>query len=212
MQVAKMEVSKTIEVKGGKNYREVVGTVEYTTPILSDIIPFVASAEIDEDAMKEAAKAKDFDGLPIYKDPKANWVFGAIVAAVKAGARNKLAPGSIELKSAENPIPTDWEGFTDSATGRGPSAALAILRDCKAAWAGYVAKLGKTEKTSAMLIMYFTNRTALAAQPAEARDKMLKYVEEFAVSLSEEDADKYTKPIEAVMGACTEGNEAGDDF
>lgn len=211
MQVAKMDVSKTVTVKGGKNFREVIGAVEYTVPVLADIIPFVATAEVDEDAMKEAAKDKDNDGLPIYKDAKANWVFNAIVAAVKAGARNKLAPGSIELKSGDNPIPTDWDGFTADGT-RGPSAALAILRDCKAAWVTYVAKLGKSEKASQTLLTYFTNRVALAGQPDEVRGKMLKYVEEFAVGLSEEDAERFTKPIEAVMSACTEAATTGEDF
>ncbi|EDO29123.1 predicted protein [Nematostella vectensis] len=196
-----MEVSKTIEVKGGKNYREKVGEVEVTTPTLEDIAQMVVGAKVKE---------KDEEGLPVYETEEANWIFGAMVAAIKAGARNKLQPGSVELKG-DTPIPTDWAGIV--ATGeRGGAAALAIHKECKQAWATYVAKLGKSENTAATLVLYFNNKQALMAQPAENRQKMAKYVEEFAMGLSEEDQDRFTKPITSVLETCNEGIAAGNDF
>lgn len=212
MQVFKMDVSKTIAVKGGKNYREKVGDVEVTTPTLEDIAGIVATAKIDSEAMaKEKKDNPDYDGLPIYTDPKADWIFGAIVAMVKANARNKLQPGSVELKSAENPIPTDWDGILATGT-RGPNAALAILREVKALWAEFVAKLGKTEATTAMLILYFNNKQALLAQPLENRQKMLGYITDFVGTLSEDDAEKYQRPLDAIIAACNEGIATGNDF
>lgn len=217
MQVFPMEVSKTVAVKGGKNYREKVGTVEVTVPILKDIISIVAEAEIDTEAMdtarKEAIKAKEvFDELPIYKDGRADWVFGAMLAAVKAGARNKLQAGSVELKSSDTPIPLDWDGIIASGEGRGGAAAFALLKEVKALWATFVGKLGKSEATSQVLITYFNNKQALLSQSDENRAKMLKYVEDFAGELSEEDAEKYQKPLDAVLSACAEGIAAGSDF
>lgn len=196
----KMEVSKTVK-EGNKNVRQKVGDVEVTTPTLDDIKTIVVEAKIKE---------MDKEGLPVYEDARADWIFGAMMATVKAGARNKLLPGSIDLKP-DTSIPTDWDGII--ATGeRGGGAALAILRDCRAAWAEYVAKLGKSESTQATLIMYFNNRVALVAQPEANRAKMADYVEKFALSLSEEDQEKYTRPIENVISACTDGVAAGDDF
>ena len=212
MQVLKMEVAKTVEVKNGKNYRETVGAVDVTVPTLEDIAGIVATAKVDTEAMEKAKKEdKEFDGLPIYTDARADWIFGAMLAAVKAGARNKLQAGSIELKSADTPIPTDWDGIV--ATGeRGGAAAFAILKEVKQAWANFVAKLGKSEATSTTLIMYFNSRQALLTQSPANRAKMLKYVEDFATELSEADAEKFTKPVDAVIAACNEGLVSGDDF
>lgn len=205
MQSFNMEVSKTVNKK-----RTAVGSVVVTTPLLADILPFVAAAAIDTKATEEAAKEKDFDGLPIYVSDEANWVFGAMLAAVKAGARNKLVSGTATLKDGLS-IPTDWKELCAEGIRSG-AAALENLRAVKASFAAYVATLGKTEGTTQTIINLFNNKTALMTQTEAMRTKMAKYVEDYAATLNEADMERFTKPIDSVLEVCATTVQVGDDF
>lgn len=205
MQVFKMEVSKTVNKK-----RTGVGDIVVTTPLLADILPFVAASAVDVKAMEEASKDKDFDGLPIYVSDEANWVFGAMLAAVKAGARNKLVSGTATLKDGLS-IPTDWPSLVAEGIRSG-AAALENLRAVKTSFAAYVATLGKTESTAQTIVSLFNNKTALMTQTEAMRTKMAKYVEDYAATLNEADMERFTKPIDSILEVCATSVQVGDDF
>lgn len=220
----KIEVSKTVKkgekLKDGKiaqnNEREKVGEVFALTPLMDEIRKHSAAAEqavavddkgqpiVDKDG--KPVLATDDRGLPVYNTEEANWIFSAVVAAVQMQARNKLVSGTATLKDGST-IAEDWAGLVAEG-GSGNGAALAALRDCKNAFNAYVATLGKSEATAKMLIVYFANREALDVQSASTKARMAEYVETFAATLSEQDMERFEKPIQRVLETCANVTEA----
>lgn len=198
MQNVIIEVSKTEKV-AGKNQRTKVGEVAITVPVLDDMLPVLAGAKITGQE----------DGLPVYDDDRANYIQSAVLAYVKAGARNKLIPGTATLKDGLS-IPTDWEGLTAEGERGGNGAALKLYAEAKAHFADYVATLGKNEKTSNLLISLFGNKTALALQPAATKAKVKAYIEGFADYLDPEALERMQRPIESVLETCDSGSDELD--
>ena len=170
------------------------GEVTVTVPVLEDIIPFMAAKITGEE-----------EGVPLYDSPEANFVMGALMAYVKAAARNKLESGTANVKEGLT-IPTNWAEFTAEGTRSGGEA-LAVIREVKASFAEWIAKQGKSDAVVATLTTLFNNRAALQLQGQGNKDKVKGYVEAYFESLSEELAERYIKPIQAVLDSC----EAVDD-
>ena len=192
-----MVVSETVN-----KVRKEVGKVEATVPLLDEVTAVVATAKISE-TDKES-------GLPVYDTDEANFVFNSVLAAVKAMVRNRLVPKSIKLKDGAI-IPSNWAELCAEASPSG--AALANFRDCKNAFSAYVATLGKSEATANRIVLFFGNKEALATQTMDTKAKFLVYVEQFAETLKEEDAERYLSTLEKVMAtATTETAEPGDDM
>ena len=197
MQKFTMVVSETVN-----KVRKEIGSVDATVPTLDEITAVVATAKV-ADTDKET-------GLPVYDTDEANFVFGAIFAAVKAMVRNRLVPKSIKLKDGAI-IPSNWAELCAEASPSG--AALANFRDCKNAFAAYVATLGKSEATANRIVLFFSNKDALATQIADTKAKFLVYVEGFAESLNEADGERYLSTLEKVMATATSATvEPGDDM
>lgn len=196
MQAIQMDVSKKVNGKFAKQ-----GEVTITVPTLADVIAFVTSPIKKDEKGTEIVE----DGLPVYEDDKANWVQSAILAAVKAQARNKLVSGTATLKDG-NTIPTDWEGLLAEGV-RGGGEALAIAREAKNLFAEWMAKQGKSEAATNAVVGLFSNRQALALQSATNKGKVKAYVESFAESLEEAALERITKPVEAVLAACEDTAE-----
>lgn len=196
MQVIQMDVSKKVNGKFAKQ-----GEVAITVPVLADVLAFVASPIKKDDKGAEIVE----DGLPVYEDDKANWLQSAMLAAIKAQARNKLVSGTATLKDG-NTIPTDWEGILAEGV-RGGGEALAIAREAKAAFQEWMAKQGKSEAATNAVCGLFANRQALQLQSATNKGKVKAYVESFAESLSEEALERISKPVEAVLAACEDTAE-----
>lgn len=166
------------------------GEVVITVPTLEDILTFAAAKVTGEE-----------DGLPVYDKEEANWLQAAMLSYVKANARNKLISGTAQVKEGLK-IPTNWEELCAEGERGGNGAALAALRDSKAAFAAWVATQGKSESASNTLITLFGNKAALSLQSAANKEKMKGYIESFAEALSEADLERYTRPIEALVAAC----------
>lgn len=197
MQKFTMIVSETVN-----KVRKEVGKVEATVPLIDDVIAAIATAKVSE-MDKES-------GLPVYDTDAANFVFGAVLASVKAMVRNRLIPKSIKLKDGAI-IPSNWEELCAEASPSG--AALANFRDCKNAFTAYVATLGKSEATANKIVVFFSNKDALATQLPDTKAKFLVYVESFAETLGEADAERFLSTLEKVMATATsETVEAGDDM
>ena len=200
----KMPVSVT-EGTGDNRKRKEIGAVEVFTPEMSEILQIAAAA-------KETSK-DETDGLPVFDSQEANWQFGAVYNAVKMAARNKLENKSIKLKEGLT-IAETMAALTEEGQRGGGGEGLAILREVKASFAEWVASLGKSEATSQYIITMFTNRAALATQIKSVKEKMSKYVEEFAATLTDEQIDRFTRPLEAIAAACSTPStaEEAQDF
>jgi hypothetical protein len=213
MQALKLTIRETINAGKANAERKKIGDVEIFVPTKDEVLPVIAGAVIAQaeddngkkliDSNGKPVPASDEDGYPIYEDAKANWLFGAIITAVKAQARSRLQKGTVTLKDGLK-IATTLEELA-TAAGRDGGAALAAMRDCREEFAKWTATTGKSAATQETLAKLFKNREALSTQNAVIKGKMKDYVEQFSVALSESDAEKlerFTRTIEAVLEAC----------
>jgi hypothetical protein len=201
MQKITMEVNKKNPANAGKY--EKVGEVTIFVPMLHEVFPDVKQAKDSEG--KELVE----DGLPVYEDEKHNYIQGAILAAVKAQARNKLKPSTATLKDGQK-IAEDWEALTAEGERGNNGAALAIMHECKKAFASYVASLNKSAAAQQTLNLLFGNKQALALQSSDTKGKIAGYVTSFAETLNEEQLAKYERYITGVLSACEETESADD--
>lgn len=193
MQNIIVPISKT---ENGK--RNKIGEQAVTIPLISDFVSQLVAAK-----PKEGEDGKDDDGLPVYDNDVANWVMSAVVAAAKAAARNKLVPGTADLRPGVK-IATTWEEFCAESDRGGNGAALQLLRDLKDLFSKWVATLGKNEATQNVLISLFSNRTALKVATGDTKAKIKKYVEDFSATLSTEDLERFERPLTVIMETCDE--------
>ena len=129
MQSYKMEVSKK---ENGAYVRQ--GEIEVYYPLLNEL------------GLSVEAEKNDEEGFPIYTDEKVQYVFDAVLAAVKAQARNKLVSGTATLKPGLS-IASTVEELLESGGNKGD--ALAAVREFLAAFKAWLPKTGKSEKVQA---------------------------------------------------------------
>lgn len=195
-------VSKKIAVVGGGNEYSEVGKIALPIPTLE---AFGITAEV-------RARTEDDgedDGLPLYKDDKMDWLFGAVVAQTKMQARNKLVAGTAELKDG-NKIATNFEELTAESERRGNAEALKLAKEMRTAFASYVGTLGKTAATQAVLIGLFGNKQALSLQADDKKEKFKTYLTGFAETLAEPDLVRYEKGLKSIEEAAAAGASATD--
>lgn len=163
------------------NTNEKVGEVIIHVPLLE---AFGISAEIE--------KVQE-DGLPSYKDDKHDFLFGSVVAAIKAKARNALVSGTADLKPGLSIATNFDELFADGGRQSGAEA-LAIVRDIKAKMAFWLASVEKKSKgTQDFINGLFASRQALSLQSEVNRTKMAEYIERFSEWLASEDVELLEK-------------------
>ncbi len=199
-QTVSMEISKSGEKKGDKRVK--VGDFNIFVPVLKDIAAIVAGAEVKKD---EKGNEVYEDGIPVYADEKSDLIQSAILSQVKAQARNKLNPGTVTLKTDQK-IPESWEELCAEGT-RGPGAGLKLLQDFRKAFSEWLAKQGLSDAAQAALLAFVSNRSALALQTAATKAKVKARLESFAESLSEEDLEKFFKPLDTATSACNESED-----
>ena len=174
---------------------EKIGEQTIHCPTLLDVLPFITSP-VKKD--EKGAEVYD-DGLPVFEDDKANWLQGAILAAVKAQARNKMVPGTATLKDGSK-IATNWEELI--AEGVRDGSGLKLMHEFKKAFAEWVAKLGLSDATANTLIALVGNKTGLQLQQQSTKDKVAARLAAFAESLEIADAERFMRPMESAMKAC----------
>lgn len=153
-----------------------VGEQTIHVPLLADIIAYVTSPIKKDDKGAEVIE----DGIPVYEADQANWVQGAILAAVKAQARNKMKSGTAELKDGQK-IATNWEELC--AEGVRDGSGLALAREFKQAFADWIKAQGLSEAASNMLVTLVSNKAALLLQTQATKEKVRARLEAFAESL-----------------------------
>ena len=161
----KLEVSKTVEKAGGVKVREKVGEVSVYSPTLSDF--GLAVEPVSQDAAT---------GELTYADPASQWLYGALLGAVKANARNKMQTGSTDLKANNKFASTLEELITPAETG---SVVLAERRGLIDMFKGYLGELAKPDNVKKLLLNFLEKPDTLALQPAEQRGKIKAYFDTF---------------------------------
>lgn len=172
-----------------------VGEQTIHCPTLADIIQFVTSPVKKDEKGNEVSE----DGLPVYESDEANWVQGAMLAQVKAQARNKMHSGTAQLKDGQK-IPETWAELT--AEGVRDGSGLALAREFKEAFKEWVSKQGFSEAAGNALVALVSNKAAIMLQPEGIKQKVATRLGEFAESLSPDVLDKFMRPLEAANEAC----------
>ena len=161
----KLEVSKTVEKAGGVKVREKVGEVSVYSPTLADF--GMAVEPVSQDAQT---------GELTYAEPASQWLYNALLGAVKANARNKMQTGSTDLKANNKFASTLEELITPAETG---SVVLAERRGLIDMFKGYLGELAKPENVKKLLLNFLEKPDTLALQPAEQRAKIKAYFDTF---------------------------------
>lgn len=195
-----IDVSKK---ENGKHNK--IGTMDIHVPTLRDVVPFITS-EIKKD--EKGAEVFE-DGLPVYEADEANWLQAAILASVKAQARNKMTPGTATLKDGQK-IPESWAELC--AEGVRDGSGLKLMHAFKAAFSEWVAKQSLSEAASATLVTLVGNKAALTLQQQSTKDKVKARLEAFANDLAPEKLEEFMRPLDAALTACSPAATGLDDF
>lgn len=186
MQSFTMEVSKK---EGGAYVKQ--GEIQIFYPLLSELGLSVEPEKMDE------------EGFPVYADEKVQYVFDAVLAAVKAQARNRLVSGTATLKPGLA-IASTVEELLESGGNKGD--ALAAVREFLAAFKAWLPKTGKSEKVQAAVYELARNKSAVSIQSDEKKEKFSKYLTDFAETLDEAQATRFSRPLIALGEACAPGD------
>lgn len=189
-----IDVSKKVEVNGKGVFKK-VGDMIISVPPLSDCIQYVTSP-IKRD--EKGAEVEE-EGLPVYEADEANWIQSAILAAVKAQARNKMVSGTATLKDGLKIAETWAELCAEGVRG---NAGLQLARDFKAAFTDWIGKQGLSEAATATLTTLVSNKAALQLQVPATKAKVQARLEAFATSLEAADLEKFQRPFESAMASC----------
>ena len=174
---AKIEttISETVEV-GGKRERQEIGKVEYLVPML------------DEFGLTSEAKTDD-DGEVSYVDPKLDWLYCAVKAAVRSLLVSRLEPRSVRFREGY----TAWTDFaTMVATSGNRGAGLVLRREFIASFTSFIAKLGKSEKWSNAMVGFASNAKALAGTTVGNKEVFQKNLNKFFDQLTEDEQEKFS--------------------
>ena len=190
MQSYKMEVSKK---ENGAYVKQ--GEIEIFYPLLSELGVNVEPIKNDE------------EGFPIYSDESVQYVFDAVLAAVKAQARNRLVSGTATLKPGLT-IASTVEELLESGGNKGD--ALAAVREFLAAFKAWLPKTGKSEKVQAAVYELARNKASVALQSDDKKQKFSVYLSGFAETLTAEQAARFSRPLLALNEACEAGDALDD--
>lgn len=183
MQSYKMVVSK----KENGAYVE-VGKVDVFYPTL------------DEMGLAVEPSGKDEDGFPTYADEKVQYVFDAVLAAVKASARNKLVTGTAELKEGNKIADTVEELL---ATGQRGGEALETRRAFLTAFKAWLPSLGKSAGFNTGIYDLVSSTKNLPYMSDARKKAVLGYVTSFASTLATDDVVKYTRILTQIDELCS---------
>lgn len=190
MQSYVMKVSK----KEDGEYKE-VGEVTVFYPLLSEL------------GLPVEPSGKDEEGFPTYADERVQYVFDAVLAAVKATARNRLQSGTATLKEG-NTIAETVEALL--ATGERSGEALKTRREYFASFKAWLPSLGKAAAFNTAVYDIVSNVKNIQYQTAKRKANILQLITDHAASLSAEDAARFERIIVQIGEACETAEELSD--
>ena len=197
MQSHIMEVSK----KENGAYVK-VGEVTLFYPLLSELGLAVEPSKwekSDKDGKAVAATADDVGAFPVYADDKVQYVFDAVLAAVKATARNRLVSGTASLKDG-NKIAETIEELLAEGTRSGE--ALKVRREYFAAFKAWLPSLGKSAAFCQAVYDVTSNVKNIQYQPDQRKANIAALIAQHAATLTAEQATAWEKIILQINEAC----------
>lgn len=168
-----------------------VGQVEVFYPLLSEL------------GLASEPSSFDDEGFPVYADERIQYVFDAVLASVKATARNRLVSGTANLKP-DNTIADSVEALL--ATGERSGEALANRRDYFKAFKEFLTTLGKSAAYVAGMFDIASNVKNLPYQSEGRKNAVRDLVASHAATLTAEQIGKW----ERTMLQVTEATNAAD--
>lgn len=182
MQSYKMEVSKK---EDGKYTR--VGEVEVFYPLLSEL------------GLSVEPSGKDESGFPTYSDEKVQYTFDAVLAAVKANARNKLVSGTATLKEGNKIAETVEELL---ATSDRNGEALKARREFIVAFRNWMPTIGKSAVVAAGFAEIADKRAGIVYQSDARKAALIQLLTDFAAALDAEKLATWQRFIVAIVEDC----------
>lgn len=182
-----MAVSKNVE-KNGKVQRENVGSVELYSPTLAAFGIQVEPTGADKET-----------GELTYASLHDQWLYGAILAAVKSNARNRLAPGSVACKAGAK-LPTTLEELVTPSENT--STVLADRRGLFDFFKGFLATMDKPDNIKRLLTSFLEKPELLGVQPEDKRAKIKPYFIEFGTSVEERLNEWQSDYLMSVIAQC----------
>lgn len=142
----KMELSERVKQANGKSENVKVGEASIPCPVLSD---FGIKADIAKNDKGEDAFS---NGLPLYADPRFDFLQDAIKSLISIRSRNRFEKGSIKAGMS---LAEDFESLFEQSGRTGE--ALALRREAKASFEAFLQSLGKKAATVQVLSDLFFN-------------------------------------------------------
>lgn len=201
MQKHTMEVSK----KEDGQYKK-VGEVTLFYPLLSELGLAVDPAKWEKtnDKGEQVAAGEGEDGaFPVYADERVQYAFDAILAAVKATARNRLQSGTATLKP-DNKIAETIEELL--ATGERSGEALKQRREYFASFKAWLPSLGKSAAYVQAVFDVTSNVKNIPYQTEQRKGNIKALVTQHAATLSAEQAVLWERTMTSIVEACEAAN------
>lgn len=200
MHVTKLEA----DPEGGKAKKAIsVGSVEVYYPTLIELgfagaIPSSWEVE-DKDGKPVAAKEEDSEAFPVYEAEGLDYAFNAVLAAVKANARNKLNSGTATLKDGLKIAETLEELF---ASGERSGEALKIKSEAIKSFKAYLASTGKAAAYQFQVANWIQKAKDILPLLPDAHKKVaLAHVEAWGKTLDVVTVDRFGRFIQAISDA-----------
>ena len=163
--------------------------------------------ELSELGLNIEPSGTDADGFPTYADDRVQYVFDAVLSAVKANARNKLVSGTVQIKDGLKIAETVEELL---AAGERSGEALANRREAIKALVTFVPSTGKSAAVQAWVAEQCKNINGVQFQSDARRALLLDLASKFAQSLNADTASKYGRFLTALEEACNASAEIDD--
>ena len=87
---------------------------------------------------------------------------------------------------------------------------VAAVREFLAAFKAWLPKTGKSEKVQAAVYELARNKASVILQADDKKERFAKYLTDFAETLTEEQAARFTRPLLALNEACEAGDALDD--
>lgn len=188
-------ISKTVEGKDGKKFREEIGKVEYLQPTLADF--GIAGTEVRDE------KTNELEG---YAEKALDWLYGAVCTATRSTLTTRLENQSIEFKAGQSA----WTSLDELITSAGGAKGAHFItkREFKEAFNAFADSLGKSAgftanlKALAILPVGKATTPALAAIDAGTKAIFLKRLNQFIGTLSDSDVTKFQGILTELAECC----------
>jgi hypothetical protein len=175
-----------------------VGKATIPCPTLADF--GLSAAQAKDDAGNPATD----NGLPVYEDPKAQWLQDAIQLAVSVKVRNRFQKG--QLKAGQT-LPEDFDSLTAESARTGE--ALVLRREARADFENFLRSLQKAEPIVARLgEMFWLSNKVLSTASEKYLEAITHYAERWVAQLDDAKksrfAPKITELQESINAATSE--------